>query len=257
MPFTSIAGGRIEYARIGSEATEAPTIVMLHEGLGSLSMWKDFPEQLATRTRSHVVVYSRHGHGRSATLTRRRKVDYMHDEGLSILPQLLERLAIRNPFLLGHSDGASIALILAGSGTRPVAGVIAMAPHVMVEELTVASIAAVRDAYLTTDFRKRLARHHDDVDALFWAWNDIWLDPAFRAWNIEEYLPRIPCPILALQGEDDEYGTMDQIDRIARGARRVQLCRIAQCRHSPHRDQPQVVLDAVAHWMQKLDGDAP
>jgi pimeloyl-ACP methyl ester carboxylesterase len=168
-----------------------------------------------------------------------------------VLPQLLDALEIQRPILFGHSDGGSIALIHAGGGGRPVAGVIALAPHVFVEELSVTSIAAAKVAYETTNLRDKLARYHDDVDAVFWGWNDIWLSPAFRAWNIEEYLPGIACPILAIQGEEDEYGTMEQIRRIERGAPRVTALALTDCRHSPHRDQPQRVLDAVADWIAR------
>jgi pimeloyl-ACP methyl ester carboxylesterase len=245
MPFMTIGPGRIEYECIAIGSPEAPTFVMLHEGLGSLAMWKDFPGQLARATRSSVVVYSRHGYGRSAPIHAPRDVRYMHDEALAVLPQFLDALAIDNPILFGHSDGGSIALIHAGGSGRAVAGIVALAPHVMVEDLSVASIAAAKVAYATTNLRARLARYHDDVDSAFQGWNDIWLHPSFRAWNIEEYLARIPCGILAIQGEDDEYGSMEQIQRIARMAPDVQLLKLATCRHSPHRDRPEAVLEAV------------
>src|SRR5262245_52805814 len=171
---------------------------MLHEGLGSVSMWKDFPTRLAKATDSNVVVYSRHGYGRSAPAERPRRVRYMHDEALNVLPQLLQHLRITRPILFGHSDGASIALIYAGATSNAVAGVVALAPHVMVEDISISSIAAAKTSYQTTDLRARLARYHDDVDGAFWGWNDIWLDPAFRSWSIEDYLPRIDCPLLAI-----------------------------------------------------------
>ena len=161
------------------------------------------------------------------------------------LPEFLDRLQVESPVLFGHSDGGSIALIFAALVARPVSGIVALAPHVKVEERSIAGIRTARDAYASTDLRARLARHHDDVDATFWRWNHIWLDPAFRDWNIEALLPRIACPILAIQGEQDEYGTMEQIDSIARRSRRVELLKLADCRHSPHRDQPEAVLDAV------------
>jgi pimeloyl-ACP methyl ester carboxylesterase len=176
----------------------------------------------------------------------------MHDEALVRLPALLESLELRAPILFGHSDGASIALIHAGSGLRKVAGVIAMAPHVLVEDLSVASIETAKIAYETTDLRQRLARHHDDVDSAFRGWNDVWLLPEFRSWNIEEYLPAIRCPILAIQGEDDEYGTMDQVERIRRQAPDCTLLKLARCGHSPHRDRPDAVLNAVARFTRRL-----
>jgi pimeloyl-ACP methyl ester carboxylesterase len=250
MPFTTIGSGRIEYRHIPGEP-HSPTIVMLHEGLGSLSMWKDFPERLAGATRRNVVLYSRHGYGRSAPLQAPRSVHYMHDEALAVLPQFLDALQIVNPILFGHSDGASIALIHAGGSGRKVAGIVALAPHVFVEEISVTSIAAAKIAYETTTLRERLARYHDDVDGVFWGWNNIWLDPAFRAWNIEQYLTHISCGVLAIQGEEDEYGSMQQIDRIASAVSEVQLCKFEHCRHSPHRDRPDAVLEAVSEWIAR------
>ncbi len=253
MSFTSIGPGRIEYDRIDLGGPDASTIVMLHEGLGSVAMWRDFPEQLARTTRTNVLVYSRHGYGRSAPLRTPRGVQYMHDEALIVLPQFLDALGIEKPILFGHSDGGSIALIHAGGSGRKVRGIVALAPHVFVEELSVASIAAAKIAYETTGLRQRLARYHDDVDGVFWGWNEIWLRPEFRAWNIEEYLPRIPCPVLAIQGEDDEYASIEQIHRIARAAADVQWISLAKSRHSPHRDQPEQVLKALARWLEQRE----
>jgi pimeloyl-ACP methyl ester carboxylesterase len=251
MSFTTLGNVRIEYEHIPG-GPQSPTIVMLHEGLGSVSMWKDFPRQLAKATQSRVVVYSRQGYGWSTPLHSPRSVRYMHDEALIVLPQFLDALGIENPILFGHSDGGSIALIHAASSGRNVGGVIAMAPHVFVEEISVTSIAAAKTAYETTTLRDRLQRYHDDVDGAFWGWNDIWLHPHFREWNIEEYLPAITCSVLAIQGEADEYGTMEQIDRIARSVPNAQLLKLPQCRHSPHRDQPDAVLREVTHWMAGL-----
>ena len=250
MPFQTIGGGRIEYERIEGDPL-LPTVVMLHEGLGSVSMWKDFPERLAHATQSTIVIYSRYGYGRSTPAKLPRTVQYMHDEALKTLPLLLDALRIENPILFGHSDGGSIALIHAGGSYRKVRGVIAMAPHVLVEDISISSIAAAKQAYETTDLRDRLARYHDDVDGAFWGWNNIWLDPAFRAWNIEHYLPAVSCGVLAIQGSQDEYGSMEQIERIERLAPDVRLCKIERCRHSPHRDRPEVVLEAVATWMNR------
>jgi pimeloyl-ACP methyl ester carboxylesterase len=250
MPFTTIGPGRIEYEHIAGDPN-SPTIVMLHEGLGSVSMWKDFPQQLAGAIGSNVVIYSRHGYGRSAPLQSVRPVNYMHDEALTVLPQLLDALGVVSPILLGHSDGASIALIYAGGSGREVSGIVALAPHVFVEEISVRSIAAAKVAYETTTLRERLARYHDDVDGAFWGWNNIWLDPAFRAWNIERYLAGIACGVLAIQGEEDEYGSMEQIDRIAGTAPDVELCKLAHCRHSPHRDRPEAVVESVSKWIRQ------
>jgi pimeloyl-ACP methyl ester carboxylesterase len=247
MALTTVAGGRIEYERIPGER---PTIVLLHEGLGSLSMWRDFPRQVAEVTGHEVLVYSRHGYGRSAPLTAPRSLRFMHDEALVVLPELLDTLEIRRPILLGHSDGGSIAIIHAGGSGRDVAGLVLLAPHVMVEEISVASIAAARAAYAQGDLRARLARHHDDVDGAFRGWNDVWLQPDFRAWTIEEYLPRVTCPVLVIQGEDDEYGTMEQVDRIARAVPGAKVLKLAQCGHSPHRDRATVVLEALRGFVE-------
>lgn len=232
----------------GAKADAHPFVV-LHEGLGSVAMWKDFPAELARVTGRNVFVYSRQGYGKSEPLRGKRTVRYMHDEALSVLPQLLDQHGIESPVLLGHSDGASIALIHAGNRARAVSGVVALAPHVFVEDIAVENIAVARTAYLTTSMRERLAQYHDDVDAAFWGWNDIWLSPAFRSWNIENVLPSIGCPVLAIQGVDDEYGTMEQLDRIERGAPHVTRVELQSCRHSPHRDQPAAVLSAIQRWL--------
>ena len=214
-------------------------------------MWKDFPQRVCHATGCRGLVYSRYGYGRSDALQSPRNVDFMHDEAQHALPQLLAALQIDDPILFGHSDGGSIALLFAGATARAhpssPAALIVMAPHVLVEEVSITSIAAAKRAWETTDLRQRLARYHDDPDSAFVGWNDIWLDSRFRAWNIEDCLPGIRCPVLAIQGVDDEYGTMQQIDRIARGAvnTEVELVKLAGCGHSPHRDQPAAVIDAV------------
>lgn len=257
MKTISINGTRLEYVRLPSAHPRegAPAIVFLHEGLGSVSMWRDFPQKVADATGCEAVVYSRAGYGRSDPATLPRAVGYMHDEGLAVLPALLAELGLERPILFGHSDGGSIALICAGGTDTPLAGVIAMAPHVLVEDISVSSIAQAKVAWTTTDLPARLGKYHNDVDAVFRGWNDIWLHPDFRAWNIEEYLPRIAVPVMAIQGEDDEYGTMDQIERIARGAKDVELVKLADCRHSPHKDQPQAVIDAVVEFVERVGGE--
>lgn len=195
----------------------APTLVFLHEGLGSIALWRSFPADLrAALGGVGTVVYSRHGYGRSCVVAERRPVDYMHHEALDVLPTLLVTLGVSRPVLVGHSDGASIALIHAGAGF-PVAGLVVMAPHVFVEPESIAGIEAAREAYAATDLRDRLGRHHDDVDATFRGWNDVWLSPAFRSWNIEEYLGDITAPVLAVQGTADAYGTLAQLDAIEAG----------------------------------------
>ena len=249
MPLITVGSTRIEYTWAGSDSPQAPTIVMLHEGLGSVSMWREFPKVLADRTGSRVLVYSRYGYGHSTPLRESRQVSYMHDEALRVLPQILREFSIGRPLLFGHSDGGSIALIHASR--YRVRGVIALAPHVFVEDLSVTSIAAARTAYETTDLRERLARHHDDVDGAFRGWNDIWLHPDFRSWNIESLLPDISCPVLVIQGEEDQYGTVEQMQRIAGSVGDVELEHLSQCGHSPHRDQPERVLQAVVGWIRR------
>jgi pimeloyl-ACP methyl ester carboxylesterase len=254
MPFLQAGGHRLEYARLNASRPRpgAPALVFLHEGLGSVAMWRDFPRQVADATGCEALVYSRYGYGRSDPLAEPRSVRMMHEEALVVLPELLDAMAIERPVLFGHSDGASIALIHAGVAGPRVAGVVAMAPHVMVEPITIASIEQARRTYETTELRQRLSRYHADVDSAFWGWNRLWLDPAFRDWNIEWYLPRIACPVLAIQGEDDEYGTMEQIDRIARAAPLAQTLKLAECRHSPHRDQPAAVIEATVAFVERL-----
>ena len=247
--FVDVAGHRLECVRIRG-ADVAPTLVFLHEGLGSVALWKDFPARVSDATGCPVLVYSRAGYGRSSPAALPRTPDYMHVEALTVLPALLDRLGIADPILVGHSDGASIALLHAGSGRRPVRALVALAPHVFVEDMSIASIAEARRQFETTDLRERLARRHADPDAAFRGWNDIWLAPAFRGWNIESCLPGVRCPLLLIQGRDDEYGSAAQLDAIERqvGGKVVRL-ELADCRHSPHRDQPEATLAAIADFV--------
>jgi pimeloyl-ACP methyl ester carboxylesterase len=256
----NVEGRNLEVKRIPGPSPQSAELVFLHEGLGSVSHWKDFPERAAAATGCPVTVYSRHGSGNSDLLTEPRAVTYMHDEGLLVLPNLLAELNIANPILIGHSDGASIALIFAGAPTPSDAefhtkarGLILFAPHVFVEDLSVASIAEAKTAFETTNLAEKLARHHRDASRTFWGWNNIWLHPDFRAWNIEEYLPRITCPILAIQGHDDQYGTMAQVEAIAhRSGGPVEILPLADCRHSPQRDQPEAVLAAITRFVNEI-----
>jgi pimeloyl-ACP methyl ester carboxylesterase len=253
-----VQGHRLEVLRIVASEAKGPELVFLHEGLGSISHWKDFPERVAEATGSSVTVYSRYGCGNSDPLAEPRSVRYMHEEGLSALPDLLSRLKIHNPILVGHSDGASIALIYAGAHTavemtERVRGLVLLAPHVFVEDLSVQSIAEAKVAFQTTNLPQKLARHHRDAERTFWAWNDIWLHPDFRNWNIEEYLPRVTCPILVIQGLDDQYGTMAQVQAIQQqSGAPVQVLALPDCRHSPQRDQPEVTLEAISKFVSKL-----
>ena len=236
----------------------APPLVFLHEGLGSVSTWRDVPDVLATRTGCAALVYSRHGHGASEPPPAPRGVRFMHDEATSVLPELLETHDIRDPILIGHSDGGSIALIYAGSvpsgSTRTPRGLVLLAPHVFVEDCSIESIMRMRERYATTDLRERLAVHHgDNVDAAFRGWNDVWLDPAFRNWNIEEYLGEITCPVLVIQGEDDEYGTRRQVDVIAaQVGGPVEVDLLPRCGHAPHRDHRELVLKRIASFIERV-----
>ncbi|MGB8839856.1 MAG: alpha/beta hydrolase [Aliidongia sp.] len=250
MTMISVGGIRLEVARWPGRSDP---ILLLHEGLGSVSMWRDFPERLAAVTGHEVIAWSRRGHGASGPIPVPRDPDYMHREA-ALLPTLFAALSIDRAHCFGHSDGGSIALIAAAHMPERIASLTLEAPHVMVEDLTIASIAAVKATYQATDLRDRLGRHHADPDHIFWRWNDIWLDPRFRDWNIEALLPAIRAPTLLIQGRDDEYGTLDQLDRIASVLPRTRRLELDRCGHSPHRDQPQAVLDAVAAFLADLDG---
>lgn len=259
MPSLEAGGHRLEYEWVGPGPGEAPTIVFLHEGLGSVAMWRDFPARVAEATGCGALVYSRWGYGTSDPVTLPRPVRYMHDEGLQVLPEVLAAAGVQDAILLGHSDGGSIALVFAGStqsrsgpGCR-LRGVVTFAAHVFNEDISVRSIAAAREAWKTTDLRTRLARYHDDVDGAFQGWNDVWLDPDFRAWNIEEFLPAVVCPVLAIQGEADEYGTARQLEAIAEGVGGpVETLMLPDCGHSPQRDQPEAALAAVVRFTAGL-----
>jgi len=251
MPLHDINGHRLEIVRLPAARPRpgmAPT-VFLHEGLGSIAMWRDFPQRVADATGSEAIVYSRIGYGGSDPFAAPRTPRYLHEQALEDLPALIEALALERPFLFGHSDGGSIALICAGSGRVALSGIIVLAPHVMVEDVTIAGIEAADAAWRSTDLPERLARHHADAPAVFAAWRDTWLTPAFRHWNIEDCLPAIACPVLAIQGEEDEYATMAQIDRIAAAAPEVRLAKLANCGHSPHKDQPDAVIEATRAFL--------
>ena len=247
-----VAGKRLETLWIEPALAAGSTIVMLHEGLGSIALWRDFPHRLAERTGSRVLLYSRYGHGSSEKLAEKRPVSFMHHEGEVVLPELLDKLHIKQPILLGHSDGGSIALIFAGKHPEAVRALILEAPHVFVEDLSVASIAQAKVNYLTTDFAQKLGRYHAEVDSTFWGWNDIWLKSEFRAWNIEQYLPHITCPVFCIQGEQDEYGTKAQVDAIATRVPGTEVVMLPDCTHSPHRDQPDKTLQVIADFVARI-----
>jgi pimeloyl-ACP methyl ester carboxylesterase len=248
-----VDGKRLETLRYLPLDTEGrPTIVLLHEGLGSISMWRNFPEELAAATDCAVLVYSRYGHGSSQRLGERRAPDFMHHEARVVLPRLLAHVEVERPLLLGHSDGGSIALIYAGTSPESPRALILEAPHVFVEDWSLRSIRAIRKVYEKTDLRAKLAKHHDHVDETFYGWNDIWLDPAFRSWNIEEYLQPISCPVLVIQGEQDEYGTRAQVAAIKERVPAAETLILPRCGHSPHRDAPEKTLEAVSKFVLAL-----
>ena len=257
--FLEIGGVRLEARWTGPPPEAAPTLVFLHEGLGSTSLWRDFPDRLAAETGCGALVYSRAGYGKSDPVPLPRPVRFMHDEA-EVLPRVLAAAGIREHVLIGHSDGASISLTHAGlihAGSHPgpgLRGVILEAPHVFTEPHGLASIARMKEIYRDTDLRERLARHHGaNVDVAFRGWNDVWLDPAFEAWNIEEYLPAIRVPVLILQGDDDEYGTWAQVEAIERqSGGPVESIAIPRCGHSPHREQPDVTLQAMREFVNRL-----
>ena len=246
---------RLEYAWVGRDAPHAPVMVFLHEGLGSLALWKDWPQRLCATLGWRGLVYSRYGYGRSTPRPHdeRWRADFMHVQAQDTLPRLLAAVGVgadgRAPWLFGHSDGASIALIYAASHPGAVAGVVAVAPHIKVEDVSIASIEAARDAYRSTDLRARLARYHADPDSAFRGWNDVWLDPDFRAWSIEAMLRGLRCPVLAVQGVDDEYGTLAQVRGIRAAVPGAEVVELARCGHSPHRDQPDALLRAVTAFI--------
>jgi pimeloyl-ACP methyl ester carboxylesterase len=240
---------RIEYEWIGSGDR---TLVFLHEGLGSRSMWRDFPARLCAALGMRGLVYSRPGYGKSTPRApeERWEPDFMHRQAHEVLPSLLDALAVEAPvWLYGHSDGGSIALLFAARHPQRTAGAIVAAPHIFVEDLSVASIEKTRLAYLETDLRDKLARYHDDVDSAFWGWNDIWLHPPFRDWSIEREIEAIGSPLLAVQGIDDEYGTLEQVRGIRRRVAHAKVVEIPECGHSPHRDQPAAVIEAARNFI--------
>jgi len=227
-----------------------PPAVFLHEGLGSIELWRSFPDDVRAATGRRAIVFSRPGYGHSTPVPPPWPVSYMHHQALVVLPALLSRLGVTRPVLVGHSDGASIAVIHAGAG-HAVAGLVLMAPHVFVEEQSIAGIEAARDVY-ESSLRPRLAKYHDDVDSTFWGWNGVWLSPEFRRWNIESSLRTIDAPVLAMQGDGDEYGTLAQLDAIVTGvASRAERVVLAGRGHALHLGDTAPVVDAVAAFVSR------
>jgi pimeloyl-ACP methyl ester carboxylesterase len=248
-----ILGKHLEYRWIGPRPDEAPSIVFLHEGLGCVATWRDFPDRVAAATGCGALVYSRLGYGASDPMRGPRSVRFMHDEGLEVLPAVIERFKLEEVILFGHSDGASIAVVYAGARKGPIRALVLEAPHVFVEPICIESIQRIAEEYETTRLRERLARYHGgNTDSMFRTWTDVWLRPEFLQWNIEEYLPAISSPVLVVQGEDDEYGTVKQVDAVLTQVHGPVTSEVlARCGHSPHSDQPDEVLEAVRRFVRQ------
>jgi pimeloyl-ACP methyl ester carboxylesterase len=246
---------RLEYQWVAPDQTDRPLMVFLHEGLGSIAMWKDWPQRLCTASGCRGLVFSRYGYGFSTERPKDEKwpITYLHDQARSVVPALFEQLSIdtaaKPPILFGHSDGATIALLYAAAFPGKTTGIIVAAPHIFVEDVTVQGIEQARQAYLNTDMREKLQRYHSNPDSAFWAWNDAWLNPSFRGWNIESQIEAIACPVLALQGVDDEYATLEQIHGIKKRVPQTLTLAIPGCGHSPHKDQPAIVTQAVIDFL--------
>ncbi|MDP9346593.1 MAG: alpha/beta hydrolase [Actinomycetota bacterium] len=241
-----VAGRRVETVELRGETNKRP-LVLLHEGLGSVGLWRDFPHALHAATGRRVIAFSRFGHGRSEPPPHPRTPAFFHEEALEVLPEVLEQLGAENPLLIGQSDGGSIALIHAGR--HPVAGIALLAPHVIVEDITVAAIREARREFDDGALRERMARHHDNPDAAFNGWCDVWLDPEFRDWSLESDAEQVSCPVLLVQGEDDPYGTLDQLDRIEARVRGPVVRLVVAGGHSPHLEARDEVLAALVGWM--------
>ncbi len=251
-----VLGLHLEHRWIGPPPGDAPTIVFLHEGLGCAGMWRDFPDRLASAAGCGALVYSRPGYGASDPVEGPRPVRFMHDEALEVLPAVIGHFRLEDVILFGHSDGASIAVIYAGSRKGPVRALVLEAPHVFVETVCTDSIARIAREYGTTRLRERLARHHGaNTDSMFRTWTDVWLRPEFGRWNIQEYLPAIESPVLVVQGENDEYGTLAQVDAVlARVRGPAESLVLPGCGHSPHSSRPAEVLEAASRFLrQALD----
>jgi pimeloyl-ACP methyl ester carboxylesterase len=252
--FLSIGSQRLEFRMIGPRSDAAPTIVMLHEGLGCVGLWGDFPDRLQRATGVGVFVYSRAGYGRSSPVALPRPLTYMHDEACDVIPALLDAIGFRRGILLGHSDGASIASIYAGTRQdHRVGGLVLIAPHFFPEDISIASIAEAKRAYETTDLREKLARWHEHVDTAFYGWNGAWLDPGFRKWDITGELAYVRVPILIVQGEDDQYGTVKQIEAAERECYcPVEVALLKGAKHSPQREQPEATLAAITDFIANV-----
>ncbi len=251
--FLRIGDSELEYRMIGPAPDAAPTIVMLHEGLGSAALWGDFPDQLQEATGAGVFVYSRAGYGNSSPVTLPRPIDYMHREALDVLPKLLAQIGFQRGILVGHSDGASIAAIYAGGvQDHRIRAIALIAPHFIVEDISVTSIAGIKTAYETTNLREKLARWHKDVDNAFYGWNGAWLDQRFRSWDISEYLAYIRVPVAIIQGADDQYGTIRQVEIAQEECYCPVDVTMLEAGHSPHREAPGATLNAISDFANAI-----
>lgn len=250
----------VEYQWVKAKSDNAPLLIFLHEGLGSCAMWRGFPQQLCEALQCQGLIYSRPGYGKSTPRDTDEHwgVDFMHRQAYEVLPALIAALEIdplKQPlWLFGHSDGGSIALLFAAKFPEQLAGAIILAPHIMVEDFTISSIEQARVAYTTTNLPEKLGKYHNDPDSPFWGWNDIWLHPPFRDWSIEEEIKSIRCPLLAIQGRQDEYGTLEQIHGIKRRVPHTQLAELENCGHSPHRDQPKELTLLTTQFLNNSTG---
>jgi pimeloyl-ACP methyl ester carboxylesterase len=245
----AVSSGEIELLEIPGDAAE-PALVLLHEGLGSVGLWRGFPERLATATSRRTIAFSRYGHGQSDPPPKPRTPAFMHEEGLEVMPELLAKMQAERPILIGHSDGASIALIYAAH--HPVTAAVAIAPHVFVEQMCLAEIRETKNTYEQTDLRERMAKHHRDPDKAFYGWNDVWLDPEFPNWSITSELDRISVPLLLIQGTRDQYGTLAQLDTIEQRAQGPVTRAHLDCQHSPPTELPEATAEAIANFITAL-----
>ncbi|WP_323771000.1 alpha/beta hydrolase [Antarctobacter sp.] len=245
----------LEYACFGPAPDKAPTLVLLHEGLGSVALWRDFPQALAQATGFGVFAFSRAGYGQSDPADLPRPLDYMTREAVDVLPQVLDAIGFRRGVLVGHSDGATIATIYAGSvSDQRVRALVLMAPHFFTEEVGLAEIAKAKQAYATTDLREKMARYHRDPDNTFRGWNDSWLHPDFKAWNVADAIDYLRIPVLAVQGREDQYGTLAQVEEVEnRSYAPVEIAILDDCRHAPHLDQPERVVAEIAGFCTRLE----
>ncbi|MCY4316661.1 MAG: alpha/beta hydrolase [Roseovarius sp.] len=253
--FLSKNGMSLEYACVGPDPSEAPTIILLHEGLGCATLWRDFPSKLADATGFGVFAYSRAGYGQSDAASLPWPLDYMTREARDALPEVLDAIGFNRGILAGHSDGATIAAIYAGTACDPrVRGIVMMAPHFFTEEMGLKEIEKAKAAYNSGELRERMSKYHKNPDSVFCGWSDSWLHPEFKAWNVSDVIGQIRVPMLAIQGRNDQYGTLRQIGELeTRGTSNVDTLILGDCRHAPFLDRGEAVVAAIAEFCEKLE----